>query len=267
MKFIDLHGHYAWEIDDGMPSLEEARKALIKANSQKMNEIVATPHMTCGVTTQEQKIKILKRIDQLKKLALRYDIVIKYGCELMLNDHIEETLNQDLFIPIEGTKYILCEYDVRKVNTDFVEVFDYYVRCVIEKGYIPIVAHVERYFHDEIDLDYIRYLIELGCVIQINTTSVLGTGHPQHHDNALKLLNQQLVHVIASDSHRATGIRLPNMLDSYEYLYKKGYQERYINLLQNENPKRILQNRKVLQPKFSKPGIVSQLLHKVSFKN
>ena len=23
MAFIDIHGHYAWDIDDGMPSLEE----------------------------------------------------------------------------------------------------------------------------------------------------------------------------------------------------------------------------------------------------
>lgn len=28
MQFIDTHGHYAWGIDDGMPSLEEAKEAL-----------------------------------------------------------------------------------------------------------------------------------------------------------------------------------------------------------------------------------------------
>ena len=27
MAFIDIHGHYAWDIDDGMPSLEDAKKA------------------------------------------------------------------------------------------------------------------------------------------------------------------------------------------------------------------------------------------------
>ena len=31
MAFIDIHGHYAWDIDDGMPSLEDAKKALEKA--------------------------------------------------------------------------------------------------------------------------------------------------------------------------------------------------------------------------------------------
>lgn len=27
MSFIDIHGHYAWNIDDGMPSYEDARKS------------------------------------------------------------------------------------------------------------------------------------------------------------------------------------------------------------------------------------------------
>ena len=30
MAFIDIHGHYAWDIDDGMPSLEDAKKATYK---------------------------------------------------------------------------------------------------------------------------------------------------------------------------------------------------------------------------------------------
>ena len=34
MAFIDIHGHYAWDIDDGMPSLEDAKNALTQANGQ-----------------------------------------------------------------------------------------------------------------------------------------------------------------------------------------------------------------------------------------
>ena len=31
MAFIDIHGHYAWDIDDGMPSLEDAEKGFRKS--------------------------------------------------------------------------------------------------------------------------------------------------------------------------------------------------------------------------------------------
>lgn len=263
MRFIDLHGHYAWDIDDGIENRIEAIKAIRKANQQNINTIVATPHMECGKSTQDDKDAILHRLSELKKLGIRYDVNVKSGCELMLNEHIDETLKNDLFIPIEGTQYILCEYDVRKINTDFMEVFDIYIRNIIDKGYKPIVAHVERYFHEDIDLDYVRFLIELGCVIQINTTNVLGIGNPQHHKNAIQLLDAQLVHVIASDTHRADNMRSPNMKDCFEYMFKNGYQERYINLLQNENPKRILQNRDVFQPKFKKQSKLLQFLHRI----
>ena len=46
MSFIDIHGHYAWNIDDGMPSYEDARKALELARENRISAIVATPHVT-----------------------------------------------------------------------------------------------------------------------------------------------------------------------------------------------------------------------------
>ena len=43
MSFIDIHGHYAWNIDDGMPSYEDARKALIQllASGRSVSEMAA----------------------------------------------------------------------------------------------------------------------------------------------------------------------------------------------------------------------------------
>ena len=51
MSFIDIHGHYAWDIDDGMPSLEDAKKALEKAKNNRISTIVATPHVVSGKHT------------------------------------------------------------------------------------------------------------------------------------------------------------------------------------------------------------------------
>ena len=51
MAFIDIHGHYAWDIDDGMPSLEDAKKALEKAKNNRISTIVATPHVVSGKHT------------------------------------------------------------------------------------------------------------------------------------------------------------------------------------------------------------------------
>ena len=59
MAFIDIHGHYAWDIDDGMPSLEDAKKALEKAKNNRISTIVATPHVVSGKHTLKDLEKIL----------------------------------------------------------------------------------------------------------------------------------------------------------------------------------------------------------------
>ena len=250
MKFIDIHGHYAWDIDDGMRFKEETIDALKLASKQGIDEIVATPHMCCG--KDDNKEAILERLDELKVLGMRMGIKIHMGCELMLNSHVSDALKFQHYIPIANSKYLLCEDNVRKNNDDFVEFFDIYVKEVIMHGYTPIIAHVERYFHTPIDLDYVRYLIDLGCIIQVNTTSILGQCHPQHHENVMKLLDEQLVHIIATDSHRSEAPRCPNMLDCYYYLLNEGYLQRYIDLLMYENPKRVVYNRHILKPHFKK---------------
>lgn len=263
MGFIDLHGHYAWGIDDGIENEINARHALKKAKMQGISEIVATPHIICGKTTHDEVAYMFSRIKELKKISYEYGISIHSGCELMLNENITQTMDENLFIPIEGTKYILCEYDVRKMNSDFVDVFDSYIQEIVYRGYKPIVAHVERYFHEDIDLDYVRYLIELGCVIQVNTTSLLGEGGSIYHRNAMKLLNEQLVHVISTDTHRATGVRSPNMDECYEYLYNQGYQKKYIELLQYDNAKRILNDMPVVFPKFKNKTFVTKMIRSI----
>ena len=114
MSFIDIHGHYAWNIDDGMPSYEDARKALELARENRISAIVATPHVTPGVHTKDDIHDFIQRIDDLRMLATEYNIDILDGCELFLNHDYQKALDQNLFIPIENTQYVLVEFDVRK---------------------------------------------------------------------------------------------------------------------------------------------------------
>ena len=47
-KYIDLHSHIAWGIDDGMPSIEDAVKALELAKDDGIVGICSTPHFIPG---------------------------------------------------------------------------------------------------------------------------------------------------------------------------------------------------------------------------
>ena len=103
-----------WNIDDGIPSYEDARKALELARENRISAIVATPHVTPGVHTKDDIHDFIQRIDDLRILATEYNIDILDGCELFLNHDYQKALDQNLFIPIENTQYVLVEFDVRK---------------------------------------------------------------------------------------------------------------------------------------------------------
>ena len=71
MEFIDIHSHYAWDIDDGISSLEDAKTALAKAQAQGIKQIVATPHIIPETTTNLCLIK--QRIKEFIELAKKHE--------------------------------------------------------------------------------------------------------------------------------------------------------------------------------------------------
>ena len=81
-----------------------------------------------------------------------------------------EALEQNIFIPIENTHYLLVEFDVRKELGNENEVEDRLYE-IQYKGYTPVIAHVERYFKDSLDIERIQDFIDNGYLIQVNATS------------------------------------------------------------------------------------------------
>ena len=112
------------------------------------------------------------------------------------------------------------------------------------KKYTPVIAHVERYFKDSLDIERIQDFIDNGYLIQVNATSFLGY-HGKHAQKfAYQLLNQGLLHVIATDTHRCDGHRSPCLQEVFDLLVKK-YSYEDIHTLMYENPLHIINNEEV----------------------
>ena len=162
------------------------------------------------------------------------------GCELFLNSDYLSSLQNNLCIPIENTSYLLVEFDVRKELGSSREVEDYLYEVEL-KGYVPIIAHVERYFKNRIDIERIQGLVNSGYIIQVNASSLLGIHGKTIKNNAYCLIDQGLVHVIASDTHSAVGKRVPCLQETYTILSKK-YDNQLLKTLMHDNPSHILHN-------------------------
>lgn len=86
-RFIDLHSHIAWGIDDGMPSMEDAQSSLELARNDGIVGICSTPHIIPGQYDASIHNEIVSRQMELKEMSsipnvikLRDDEPSRYYC-------------------------------------------------------------------------------------------------------------------------------------------------------------------------------------------
>lgn len=240
-RFIDIHSHIAWGIDDGMPSVENAQSSLELARIDGIVGICSTPHIIPGQLDLSIYDEIVSRQLELKEMS---PIPIYCGGEVMMNSEFIDDMALDLYPTLNGSRYMLVEYNVlRDIHS-----IDYRDDCLYElkvRGFIPVIAHIERYFHKELDYSIIENWIDMGCVLQINRTSILGMHGKQIQSNALSLLDNGYCDVIATDTHRASGDRISKLSDVYSIVSKRIGIEN-ADILFYENPKRILSDMEIL---------------------
>ena len=258
MQFVDIHGHYAWDIDDGVRSKQEAAEALSIARDNGIVGIIATPHVIPGTHTVKDIQLFKRRLYELRVLAQKYHIGVFEGCELFLNHDYLDALRENVFIPVEDTHYLMVEFDVRKQIGEPYEVEEYLYEITM-RGYKPIIAHAERYFRDGMDLERVQGWIDSGYVIQMNTSSLLGIHGKTVKNNAYQLLENGLVHAIATDMHRSAGHRIPNTRTVYSQLSKK-YDYQTLKKLLYQNPIHILKDEEV-EPITIKRSLLSKLFN------
>lgn len=242
--FIDVHSHLAWGIDDGMDCEEHARNTLQLSKKDGIQAIIATPHFIPGQCEQEQFEKMTNRMNALQVLGKEYGIQIYKGSEFFLNDDYLSMLDEKLFHPLADSNYVLVEFNVKKEIGTEQEVEDKFYEFII-RGYRPIIAHVERYFHNGINVERVKDWIKMGCYIQVNRTSILGLGGKMSQKNATVLLNEGLVHLIGTDTHTYEGTRVSVLSDVYEVIHKK-YGEYNANLLCKENANCIIEDQELM---------------------
>lgn len=239
-NFIDIHNHCAWDIDDGMKDIQNARISLAQAQSDGIKAIIATPHFIPGQQSEEAIRVMNERIGELTELAKQFDIDVYPGSELFMNDAYLDMIEDQSFNTLANTNYVLVEFNVRKeLSRDTHDVEDRLYEIKV-RGYIPVIAHVERYFHKKIDMERVQEWVDMGYIIQINRTSILGMNGDVCQHNAKKLIEGGCAHIIASDTHRSNGTRICVLSDAFAYI-KKQYGEETANILCKENPWSIIQ--------------------------
>lgn len=234
---IDIHCHLLFGVDDGSDSIKESIAMLQEAKAQGIEDIILTPHYRHGMFPYDRK-RIEAHFKELLFYAKEVGVRIYPGCEYHVNSRIIEYIRNGRCHTLADTNYVLTEYEY-ETEYSYIKKM---TRELLFQGYIPVIAHVERYACMQQEVDRAGELQDMGALIQVNCDAVLGNDGRAAKKYTKKLIKEGYLDIIASDSH---GIkkRVCHMRPCFEYVSKK-YGNEVARELMEENPREILASRR-----------------------
>ncbi|EJR93395.1 tyrosine-protein phosphatase [Bacillus cereus] len=243
---IDIHNHILPNVDDGPKDLSESINLIKQAMGIGVQTIVATPHFHPYKYPRNRKKSILKFVDELnssiKIQGLDSKVNILPGQEVYLYDELIEGLDRGDILTINNSgKYLLIEFPMT-----FHPRYSYkIIEELIKRRIVPIIAHPERHVFFREDKNLLKKYVDLGAIIQINSSSLQNKTNKKINKFARELLEWQCTHVIASDAHNID-LRPFYKVNVYKNKLKN---ENHYNYIQ-ENARRIIGGKLIPQVAF-----------------
>ncbi len=238
---IDIHAHILPQVDDGAADWDDSSWLMDEAAAQGFRHIIATPHFSRHAQLSQLKEKIA-RLDMMGKSGKseRPPVRFSLGQEILYFEDIAEYLDQGKALTLAGSRYVLVEF----LPDNPYSLILRGVRRLLENGYLPVAAHVERYpcLYEKGRLEE---LIHCGGYIQVNCSSLAGSPLNPVTRWCRRQLLEGRVHFLATDMHRRD-YRPPRTKEAQQWIEKKGGPQLLHRLLVS-NPRHILQDRVLKQ--------------------
>lgn len=239
---IDLHCHILPGVDDGADSEEESCMMAQIAADDGVEAIVMTPH--CNVPGQFDNFAssyLFDRFHELQKLVRERDIPLELysGMEVYVTRNLTDLLEQNRLLTLGESHYLLMEFGFDEPAS----FMDHMLQAVKRQGFIPVIAHPERYYCVQDDHEQISWWNEDGYVLQINKGSLFGMFGQQAAETAHWCLSEGCIHLIGSDAHSPFR-RTTRMGEAWEYISEFNSPE-IADFLFRDNPRRILNDEPV----------------------
>ncbi len=186
---IDFHAHILPGADHGSKDLSVSLQQLKLAQQAGIDLLVATPHFYPKVESCAEFLSRRKQCAQQLLQAKRHSPEILIGAEVQLCTGLEQ-MSELEELCIEGTNILLLElppnYSIRR--------YDQTLDALLYGRKLTVVlAHIDRY--DPIHVDF---LLEMGCLAQINAAAFHRFGVTKR---AMHRVQSESVVALGSDIH------------------------------------------------------------------
>ena len=197
-RFADVHCHVLYGVDDGSRSPEMSLSMLKQAAAEGVEAMILTPHFFAG-RSAVTKESLREKVAGLTALCREEGIAIELcpGAELYYTEDADEMLKNGDVPTLNGTNRLLVEFSTDILAVQILNA----VKKISLLGYVPVVAHVERYGSVIFAPEKVEALRAQGAEIQVNVSTLAGSFGSRAKAAAETLLKKQLVDYLGTDAH------------------------------------------------------------------
>lgn len=194
----DIHCHLLPGIDDGAKTWNDALQMAVQAVSEGITTAILTPHQlgsyshNRGDTIRQLTADFQTRLDEH-----RIPLQVLPGADVRIDgDMIDRLLSGDCLTLGDTGRYVLLE-----LPHELYQPLEPVLAQLDSIGVTGILSHPERNQGILRQPQLIKGLVQRGCLMQITADSLIGTFGPAPEQFCRQMLEQGLVHFIATDAH------------------------------------------------------------------
>ena len=238
---IDIHSHILPGIDDGAIDLSESTEMCIQAAAAGCSAVIATPHQRHPRWANTDRAVLEDLVGEIQS-RLGQKLQIYLGAEIRIGKGVVQDL-QDIgasgLCPLGSSSYLLLELPRHRLPPDPFKI----VRAVCAAGWRPIIAHPEFVPGLRDDPSIAEGLVDAGALLQLTAMSLTGDFGGGARTCVHELIDRDLAHFIASDSHD-TDWRQPGLKRAWLAVAAKWGEETAVRLT-TDNPRAVIENQDI----------------------
>lgn len=189
----EMHCHVLPSIDDGAKDKDTSLQLINTYKSLGCPKIIATPHTMYGIYDNTFQ-SIEKAYNQISSNV--NGIELAFSSEYMMDENFDSLLNTKQIIPLYKN-FLLFELSYFQPPENLME----QIFKMGTLGYIPVLAHPERYAYYHRSIDIYKEFKSRGCLLQLNALSLTSHYGSECQKVAMKLLKDGLYDFIGLDTH------------------------------------------------------------------
>lgn len=203
MSIPDFHMHVLPGMDDGSPDEATSLEMLSRTWDYGVDTVAATSHFYGEDNSPREFLaRRQQAYERLQSAAQGRELPqVLLGAEVRFFSGISG-MEELRSLCLEGTDLLLLEMPF----VPWTERMLREVEAIAQRGLTPVAAHIERYM-DIQNRKTMKRFMELDVLIQCNASFFL---RPRTGRKALKMLKEQKIHFLGSDSHNIS-VRPPNL--------------------------------------------------------